>query len=163
MEELTLRLVNALPVRYQSTAKQFIKFVAVGAIGAVVDFGSYNLLTRGLGWTEIYEIFNYQIIAANLVSVLLAITSNFLLNRYWTFRATSGNATGQGAGYFILNGITFVFNQILTSFFTFHVPIVAIMFGSQKDNAAKALAIGIILFVNFLGSKFLVFRNSAKG
>lgn len=155
-----MRIVNLVPSRYQSVVRQFLKFAVVGGIGAVVDFGTYNLLTRGFEWVDVYTVLGYQVIAANLVSVLLAISSNFLLNRYWTFRSVGGNVTSQGAGYFVLNGITFVLNQIVTSFFTFHVPIIAVLFGSQKDNAAKALAIGIILFINFLGSKFLVFRKS---
>ncbi|MEX1111924.1 MAG: GtrA family protein [Candidatus Andersenbacteria bacterium] len=157
VQELALRFINILPLRLQNTARQFMKFAVVGVIGAVVDFGSYNILTRGIGWTDTYEIFGYQIIAANLVSVFLAITSNFILNRYWTFHATGGNAATQGAGYFALNGFTFILNQIVTSFFTFHVPLIALIFGSQKDNIAKALAIGIILFLNFFGSKFLIF------
>lgn len=144
-----------------STIKQFIKFAVVGAIGAVVDFGTYNILTRLIGWRDVYFLFGYEIIAANLVSVFLAIISNFILNKYWTFRDTNEQVVQQGSQYFLLNAVTFVFNQILTSFFTFRVPLVAALFGSQSDNAAKALAIGLILFVNFAGSKFLIFRRGA--
>lgn len=142
-----------------SFIRQFTKFLVVGTIGASVDFGIYNLLTRGLGWNKVYLLGGYEIIAANLVSVFLAIMSNFLLNKYWTFRDTSVAMVRQGSGYFVLNGITFILNQLLTSFFIFRVPFMSIVFGSQKDNAAKALAIGFILFINFFGSKFLVFRR----
>lgn len=155
-----MRLVAKFPPHLQDTAKQFIKFGVVGVIGAVVDFGTYNIMTRLLGWTDIYHVFGYEIIAANLVSVFLAIVSNFLLNKYWTFRDTDEKVVQQWSKYFALNFTTFIFNQILTSFFAFRVPLVAIIFGSQKDNIAKALAIGIILFVNFAGSKFLIFRRS---
>lgn len=142
-----------------SFIRQFTKFLVVGAMGAAVDFGIYNLLTRGFGWDRIYLVLGYEIIAANLVSVFIAIMSNFLLNKYWTFRDPSRAVVRQGAGYFVLNGITFILNQLLTSFFVFRVPLTAAIFGSQKDNAAKALAIGIILFINFFGSKFFVFRR----
>lgn len=152
-------LVGFFPPRLQNTARQFIKFGIVGGIGAVVDFGTYNILTRAIGWDDIYLIFGYEIIAANLVSVFLAIVSNFLLNKYWTFRDTSEKVVQQWSKYFLLNFITFILNQILTSFFAFRVPIIAIIVGAQKDNVAKALAIGLILFVNFAGSKFLIFRR----
>lgn len=144
-----------------SFIKQFTKFLAVGATGAAVDFGVYNLLTRGLDWDTIYLVLGYEVIAANLVSVFLAIMSNFVLNKYWTFRDPSRAVVRQGAGYFILNGFTFILNQLLTSFFVFRVPLMGAVFGSQKDNAAKVLAIGIILFINFFGSKFFVFRRKA--
>lgn len=148
-----------VPERYQRTAKQFTKFVVVGSAGAIVDFGSYNIMTRGFDWDTIFLVFGYEIIAANLVSVLLAILSNFILNKYWTFRNASRAVVRQGAGYFGLNFVTFILNQILTSFFAFRVPFVEEIFGNQKDNAAKAISIGFILFINFLGSKFIIFRK----
>lgn len=153
-----------IPQAYQRAARQFVKFGFVGTVGAAVDFGSYNLMTRGLGWQTVLEVAGFKLIAANLVSVLVAIFSNFLLNKYWTFRNTEqGAAVKQGVGYFILNGITFALNQILTSFFAFQVPLVEAAFGSQKDNAAKALSIGFILFINFFGSKFIIFRRKNHG
>lgn len=153
------RVVLKTPPRYQLIVKQFLKFGITGAIGAIVDFSSYNIMTRGFGWDTIYYILGYEIIAANLVSVFLAITSNFLLNKYWTFRNRDAAVVKQWTGYFVLNFFTFILNQILTSFFAFRVPVVELAFGNQKDNAAKALAIGLILFINFLGSKFIIFRK----
>ena len=151
-----------IPMRYRNTVRQFLKFGVTGTIGAVVDFSSYNFLTRIAGWDTILEPFGYKIIAANLVSVLLAISSNFLLNKYWTFRnKEEGAVLKQWSGYFALNSFTFILNQLITSFFTFHVPVLEAFFGSQRDNVAKAIAIGCILFVNFLGSKFLIFRRSS--
>ena len=163
MTSLAEKMVAMVPVRYQRTVRQFMKFSVTGAIGAFVDFGSYNIMTRLLGWEDVYTVFGYEIIAANLVSVLLAIISNFYLNKYWTFRNTSEEVVKQGAGYFALNFVTFILNQILTSFFAFRVPFVAQLFGGQKDNIAKALAIGIILFLNFAGSKFIIFRKGSPG
>lgn len=156
---LALRAVQKLPARYQATAKQFLKFAVTGTIGAAVDFSTYALLTRGFGWTTFYTIFGYEISSANNISVFLAIASNFIFNKYWTFDKSGGNTAAQGAGYFVLNVITWALNQLLMSFFTFQVPLFATLFGNQKDFAAKVVAIGIILFINFLGSKFLVFRK----
>lgn len=153
------QVVVLVPLQYQRTVRQFMKFLVTGTIGAVVDFGAYNFLTRGLGWDTVFEPFGYKIIAANLVSVFLAISTNFLLNKYWTFKNQDAAVLKQWSGYFTLNSFTFVLNQLLTSFFTFQVPIIELLFGNQKDNAAKAIAIGCILSLNFLGSKFLIFRR----
>lgn len=162
MQALALKIVDRLPLRYQNTAKQFIKFGVTGAIGAVVDFGVYNILTRGLDWNTVFTVFGYEVIAPNLVSVFIAIISNFILNKYWTFQNEDKAVVKQWTGYFTLNFFTFILNQILTSFFAFRVPLIETIFGSQKDNIAKALAIGLILSVNFLGSKFLIFRRKPK-
>lgn len=158
-EKIIALIERHVPPRYVGLAKQFVKFGMVGLVGATVDFGSYNIMTRALDWNTIFDIFGFKIIAANLVSVLAAILSNFLLNKYWTFRNQSTSVLQQGAGYFTLNFVTFVLNQLLTSFFAFHVPLIEAAFGSQKDNVAKAISVGFILFINFFGSKFIIFRK----
>lgn len=159
LQAMTLRLVGLVPPRYQLATKQFLKFGVVGTIGALVDFSTYALLTRGLGWTTLYTVGGYEISAANNVSVFLAIVSNFVINRWWTFRGTGGNVASQGIGYLVLNVITWALNQFLMSYFTFQVTLFDTLFGDKKDFAAKALAIGIIMFVNFFGSKFIIFRK----
>lgn len=146
--------------RQPKVVRQFAKFFVTGIIGSTVDFGTFYLLTRVLGWRTLYSVFGYQIIAANMVSVLLAILSNFIMNKFWTFRDRRTEVVvGQGVSYFALNGFTWVLNQLLTSYFAFRVVLFMTLFGDQRDFAAKAAAIGIILFVNFFGSKFLVFRT----
>ncbi|MEN9328497.1 MAG: hypothetical protein RI947_1305 [Candidatus Parcubacteria bacterium] len=54
----------------------FIKFVAVGGLGFVLDFGiSYLLIER----------LSTSIVFATVISTETAIVSNFLLNNYWSF------------------------------------------------------------------------------
>lgn len=157
-ERLNTLSMLVLPERYHSVARQFIKFGITGAIGAVVDFTVLYLLHDFLGWQATIELYGSKLIAANMISVFLAIVSNFLINRYWTFRGHTGNAAQQWTGYFILNIFTWALNQILTSYFTFHFILLS-PFGENRIYVAKALAIGLILFVNFAGSKFIVFRK----
>lgn len=159
MQTLVLQFV---PERYHSLAKQFVKFGITGALGAIVDFSTFGFLTRILGWHTTYIILGNEIIAANNVSVFLAICSNFIINRYWTFKDTTESAAKQGAGYFTLNFFTWILNQILVSYFAFHVLFISQVFGSNKDLIAKVLAIGIILFVNFFGSKLFIFKHPKR-
>jgi putative flippase GtrA len=159
IQELVLGYV---PQRYHNVAKQFVKFGITGALGAIVDFSTFLFMTRILHWDTTYTIFGTQIIAANNVSVFLAICSNFIINRYWTFKDTTESAAKQGAGYFTLNFFTWILNQLLVSYFAFHVPFIVSTFGSKKDVIAKVLAIGIILFVNFFGSKLFIFKHPKK-
>lgn len=163
MESTQMWVLTFVPERYHTVAKQFVKFGITGAIGAVVDFSTFGFLTRIVGWHTTYEVLGNQIIAANNVSVFLAICSNFFINRYWTFKDTTESAAKQGAGYFLLNFFTWILNQILVSYFAFHVFFIGQTFGSNKDLIAKVLAIGIILFVNFFGSKLFIFKHGKRG
>src|SRR5512134_3497702 len=55
---------------------RFLRFAFVGVVGAVVDFGTFNLLTHVLA---------VPAILAQVISFTAAILSNFLWNRYWTY------------------------------------------------------------------------------
>lgn len=55
---------------------RFLKFSVVGAIGAVIDFGLFNLLAVRGGVPPV---------PASVISFLAAVTSNFIWNRYWTY------------------------------------------------------------------------------
>jgi len=163
---------------------EFLKFGVVGGIGFCVDFGSYFIMTRFLGFSSVYclglrgqssyfgslaqnasescSAGHFPLIGATMVSVFLAILSNFFFNKFWTFRksAGQGDVAKQGISYFGLNIFTYVLNQILVGFFIAELGVLAI-FPNYVDILAKMLAVAIVLFFNFFGSKFLIFRKKA--
>jgi|Deesub1362A_J573_1020465.scaffolds.fasta_scaffold02749_6 putative flippase GtrA len=72
---------------------RFMKFSVVGVIGAIVDFGTFNLLNTLLGvW----------ILLASAISFAAAVTSNFIWNRYWTYPDSRSKPVGQQAAQFAL-------------------------------------------------------------
>jgi len=125
----------------------------------MVDFTTYNVLARGHDWTSYYEVCGQKIVVANNISVFLAVVSNFIINKHWTFRAQKGAVVSQWTCYFVMSVMTWILNQILVSLLTFKVPLIVQLFPSQGDNAAKVIAISVILFFNFAGSKFIIFRR----
>lgn len=69
--------------RFMLLARQLVKFGLVGGVGFVVDFGLYNLLVLTVLSPD-------QLAAgpllAKVASTLVAITTNWIGNRLWTFR-----------------------------------------------------------------------------
>lgn len=57
-------------------AERFLKFLIVGTVGFVVDFGMLTLLV---------ELFHAPTLLANVVSFSAAVMSNFTFNRLWTY------------------------------------------------------------------------------
>jgi putative flippase GtrA len=55
---------------------RFLRFLAVGLIGAAVDFGVENFLHRVLG---------LPYVLSGAISFICAILSNFYWNRIWTY------------------------------------------------------------------------------
>ena len=78
---------------------QLARFVAVGALSALVDFGVYQLLLHLGVWVH----------AAKAVSFVLGTTTAYLLNRRFTFTAAPGGK-GRFAGFVALYATTFAIN-----------------------------------------------------
>ena len=63
-------------LRSQRERRRFFRFLAVGAIGFLVDFGIFNLLIR---------VFGVSYVLSGDISLFCAIISNFIWNRIWTY------------------------------------------------------------------------------
>src|SRR3972149_7287550 len=134
--------------------KRFAKFAIVGAIGAGVDFLTFNLFCALLGLPPVL---------ASVISFLAAVTSNFLLNRHWTFPDSRSKAIGtQMAQYGLVNligllirtpifaGLSALFINLLNGRRTpFSLDSVVV-----AHNLALAGAIGVVLFWNFFINRY---------
>ena len=69
---------------------RFLRFAIVGTVGAVVDFGVFNLLILVFGVEPVYS---------NVISFSVAVLSNFILNRYWTYPDSRSKRIGRPSIY----------------------------------------------------------------
>jgi len=137
------------PERMRREAGRFMRFAVVGVIGAVVDFGTFNLLTAVFGvWS----------VAASIVSFTAALISNFTWNRFWTYPDSRAKPLRRQATQFAV--VSFVGLAIRTPIFAFaeqglvrlaaRSPLPGIPDMSQlASNAALAIAVIVVLFWNF--------------
>jgi putative flippase GtrA len=139
--------------------ERFVKFMVVGTIGAVVDFGTYNLLI---------EVARLPPEVAGSISFVLAICSNFVWNRYWTYPdSRSKPILQQFMQFFFVNALGIVIR----------VPIIALTrtpFGqlverllsletdtarSWGNNIALAVAVIMVMFWNFFVNRFWTYSD----
>jgi putative flippase GtrA len=140
-----------------STAIQFGKFLAVGTLNTMIDFGMLNLLS----WlTGIYG--GVRLAPINVLGVLFALTNSYLLNKYWTFKAPVQQ--GRRVGRFVLVSLLGVsLNTAVVVALTHVMMRPAGLTPQLWENLAKALATGGTLLWDFLGYKFLVFTAPSPG
>lgn len=121
---------------------QLARFVGVGVVSALVDFGVYHLLLQ-LG-----------VVApvAKGVSFVLGTTTAYLLNRRFTF-TQSGGGTGRFAGFVLLYGTTFALNVGVNTLALALLPAMPL-----RTSAAWVLAQGVATVVNFVMLRTVVFR-----
>ena len=66
---------------------RFLKFAVVGLIGFIVDFSTFNIARNYL---------HLSAVLSNIISFSVAVMSNFLFNRFWTYPdSRSKPITGQ--------------------------------------------------------------------
>jgi putative flippase GtrA len=138
---------------------RFLKFMAVGAFGAVVDFGIANVLTHFLGMV---------LVVAGTISLGCAIISNFLWNRFWTYPDSRSRPLGHQLGMFSLVNLAGV--AIRIPILHFVEPILLKVFKPgpafgafsaefAARNATLALAVGIVMLWNFFVNRHWTYND----
>ena len=119
---------------------QLLKFGIVGGSGYLINLAVFALLAGNLGV--------HHTIAA-VGSFCVAVTSNFLWNRYWTFGPGEGLAHMQAVRFLVVSVGCLAINLILLE------AIVAKT--SIFELAAQAIAVAVAMPFNFLGNKLWTF------
>lgn len=149
--------------RNRKEFKRFVKFMFVGGLGAVVDFGVLNLLAH---------VFDVDLRIAGTISFAMAVTQNFLWNRHWTYPESRAHpAIPQYIQFFIINAMALVIRLPILTLLprplgdlietALHVPAqMAVVLG---NNAALAIAVVIAMFWNFFINRFVTYRHIKVG
>lgn len=140
---------------------RFFRFAVVGIIGAVVDFGTFNLLTNIAGLTAVW---------ASVFSFIAAIISNFTWNRYWTYpdsrtkpitRQVLQFSLVSIVGLFIRTPIIALLEPLFTRLFTGlqFLPVGFLTAEFLADNLALAVAVIVVMFWNFFINRYWTYDD----
>ncbi|HEV7564002.1 MAG TPA: GtrA family protein [Solirubrobacterales bacterium] len=126
--------------RQSATWVQLLKFGLVGASGYLINLGVFALLAGSFGI--------HHLLAA-VGAFCVAVTSNFLWNRHWTFGPGDGPAHFQAARFFAVSlaalGLNLAVLEVLVSS------------GGVGELSAQAIAVAVAMPFNFLGNKLWTF------
>ncbi|MDP3727608.1 MAG: GtrA family protein [bacterium] len=137
---------------------QLAKFGLVGGLNFLMDLGVLNLFLTLFGVTT-----GLYAVTSKAIAFLVALTSSFLWNKFWTFRSLSTAHVGQQViEFFVVSAIGLGIN---VGTFTVLNNIVGPRGGIDGKtwasvSAAGAAAIGLAW--NFFGYKLVVFRKPSR-
>jgi putative flippase GtrA len=145
----------------QRERSRFFRFAVVGTIGALIDFGLANLLTRG---------FHFPLVLAGTISFIAAILSNFTWNRYWTYPDSRTKPVGRQLVQFAI--ISIMGLTIRVPLLYFLEPLMenlaaALGLGFPPfldakaigDNITLAIAVVIVMFWNFFANRYWTYSD----
>jgi putative flippase GtrA len=119
---------------------QLLKFGIVGGSGYLINLAMFAILAGSLDV--------HHTIAA-IGAFCVAVTSNFLWNRYWTFGPGDGPAGFQAVRFFAVSLVSLGLNLIVLE---------ALVSGhTVGELAAQAIAVAVAMPFNFLGNKLWTF------
>jgi putative flippase GtrA len=122
---------------------QLAKFCTVGATGYALNLAVFALLVHGVG-------IHYLLAAVG--SFLVAVTSNYVWNRLWTFRHQRGHVAYQGLRFLLVSTVALAGNLAFLS---------ALVALGLAKVPAQAAAIALVTPWNFLANKLWSFRRRA--
>lgn len=140
---------------------RFMRFALVGVVGAIVDFGTFNLLT---------SLTPIPAVIAQMMSFIAAVTSNFLWNRFWTYPdSRSKTVSHQIVQFAMVSTIGLAIRTPLFAllegpmrqfFYNLHTP----QFGFIDPdflghNLALAIAVIVVMFWNFFVNRFWTYND----
>lgn len=120
---------------------QFVRFGLVGATGFVVNIVVFAALVTVL---------HAPYAVAALVAFLVAVSSNFALNRIWTFAHHAGSVTGQGARFLSVSVAV-----LLADIVALHIMVR----GGFGPVIAQSTAIALVMPLNFIGNRVWTFGD----
>jgi putative flippase GtrA len=123
-------------------ATQLTRFVLVGGVAAMVDYGSYQaLLAAGL-WVHL----------AKALGFIAGTATAYLINRRWTFQGRGGRA--QFAAVMALYGITFVVQVGVNAVMLAILPPMR-----GEITVAFIVAQGLATLINFIVQRTVIFHR----
>ena len=143
---------------------RFFRFMIVGAIGAIVDFGVMNLFIH---------LFNASVTLSGIFSFAAAVTSNFLWNRYWTYPdSRSKHILHQFSEFLLINSLGLIIRIPILAFidpplriFFNQIPIQTQIIPPNDlgDNFTLALAVLVVMFWNFFANRYWTYADIESG
>lgn len=135
---------------------KFLKFGIVGASGMLVDFGVLILMRDVVGLPDLW---------ANTISFTCAATSNYFLNRIWTFRSKDKQVGVEYLKFLLVsvvglginNGVLFLSSRLWPE--AYNASITLLGMNIDVFYLFKLLAIAITTIWNFFGNMLFTFKQ----
>ncbi len=125
------------------------RFLAVGAVGTVLDFSLLTLL----------KLAGLPTVSANSLSFTACLLNNFTLNRLWTFNnGPQSNGRKQFAQFTLVSLFGLALNNIIVLSLE---SVLGNILGQPEWGylPAKVIATGVVVFWNYFANQMWTFKN----
>ena len=127
--------------------KEIINYLIIGGLTTVVSLGTYYALVL----TVLNPENPVQLQAANVISWIVAVTFAYVTNRRFVFESKNKSVLKEATGFFIA--------RLSTLLLDMGIMFVTVTLLHGNDKIMKLMVQVIVTVVNYIFSKFIVFRK----
>ena len=135
--------IKQLYIKY----KEVIRYLVVGGLTTVVSLGTYYLCV----FTFLNPSIAIQLQTANVISWIAAVTFAYFTNRKFVFESKNSKVFREAVSFYLSRVGTLLVEMIFMWMFVTRLGL--------NDKLMKILVQILIIILNYIFSKFLVFRN----
>lgn len=143
-ERIYMSKISEIYIKY----KEFILYIVFGILTTVVSISSYYICS---------EILNIHYLVSNIISWILSVIFAYFTNRVWVFESKSKNLSD-----ILKEMFTFVNCRLLSGVIDMATMFVLVEAININDMYAKVFTQFIVVILNYVLSKLIVFRKSTN-
>lgn len=134
--------------------KEVLKYGMVGFVGLGIEWGMFFVFR---------DIFNINFVVSHILGSILALTNNFILNSYFTFKATD-KILKRAVSFYGIAAVGLVVSSTLLPIFVklinFCLDYIELSFSEKViQNIAKLGATGVVIIIQFFLNKYFTFKK----
>jgi len=130
--------------KWKQEVIRLIKFNIVGAMNTAIDFIIFFLCL---------SLFKMVVVAAQIIAYSVGIINSYFMNRFWTFQIKKKQTRKEFILFVVINLFSLILSIILIQYFSKLLSSLLI---------AKLLVTVIVMVVNYLGQRFIIFKTIKK-
>ncbi|MCI7239910.1 GtrA family protein [Aerococcus suis] len=129
-----------------SRLREIIAYVFFGVLTTIVNIAVFYLLNTVLGWHYLW---------ANLWAIILSIIFAYVTNKLWVFHSSRETPLEILREFF-----SFVLVRALSGLMDMLLMLLLITYLGVPDFTAKIIVQVIVIIINYIASKWLVFKQN---
>lgn len=130
--------------KWKPEITRLIKFNIVGVMNTVIDFIIFFLCV---------SLFKMVIVPAQIIAYSMGIINSYFMNRFWTFQIKKKQTRKEFILFVVINLFSLILSTVLIQYLLKLLSSLLI---------AKLIVTAIIMVINYLGQRFIVFKTVKK-
>lgn len=140
-----MKWINALYRRH----KRLVDYIFFGGLTTLVNVVPFFVLEKGLGWSYL---------VANAISIILSILFAYVTNKIWVFNSRTTNVLALAREF-----LSFLLFRALSGLMDMALMWLLVDGLATPTGLAKLATQVMVVVLNYIFSKFFVFRSNGDG